>query len=103
MCGLVDELVARLEVALARVVLDELADEAALRVEDREARPDLLGEAEQVELLAELAVVAALGLLEPLEVLGERRLGLEGGAVDALELGAVLVPAPVRAGDSHAA
>ena len=45
--------------------------DAALRVEHREARADLVGEREQVELGAELAVVAPLGLLEPVQVLVE--------------------------------
>ena len=53
------------------------------------ARPgaDLVGEREEVELDTELAVVALLGLLEPVQVLGERVLALPRGAVDALELG----------------
>jgi hypothetical protein len=54
-------------------------------VEHREARADLVGEAEQVELEPELAVVALLGLLETVQVGGERLLGVPGGAVDALE------------------
>ena len=72
---------------------------AALRVEHREARADLLGEREQVELDAELAVVARLGLLEAVQVLVERLLRLPRGAVDALEHRALLVAAPVRARD----
>ena len=65
------------------------------------ARPgaDLLGEREQVELGAELAVVALLGFLEPVQVLVERLLRLPRGAVDALEHRALLVAAPVRARD----
>ena len=59
-----------------------------------------LGEHEQVELLAELAVVARAGLLEPLEVLVELVLGRERGAVDAGEHLAVGVAAPVGAGDA---
>ena len=68
-------------------------------MEHREARADLLGEREQVELDAELAVVALLGFLEPVQVLGERVLRLPRGAVDALEHRALLVAAPVRARD----
>ncbi len=95
----VDELVARLLVALARVVLHHPPDRAALRVEHREARADLVGEREQVELGAELAVVALLGLLEAVQVLLERGLRFPRGAVDALEHRALLVAPPVRAGD----
>jgi hypothetical protein len=94
-----DELVPGLLVALARVVLHQLADERALRVEHREPRADLLGEREQVELGTEAAVVTPLGLLEAVQVLLERRGRLPCGAVDALEHRAVLVAAPVRAGD----
>ncbi len=62
------------------------------------ARPgtDFVGEAEQVQLGAELAVVAALRLLDQLEVRVERLLRLPRGAVDALQAGVVLVAAPVR-------
>ena len=97
----VDELVARLHVALPRVVLHEPADGPALGVEDGQARADLLGEGEEVELGAELAVVAPLGLLQPVQVLGQRLLGLPGRAVDALQLLALLVAAPVGAGHPH--
>ena len=99
MCGRVHELVAGRLVALARVVLHDLADEAALRVQDREPGPDLLREREEVELEAELAVVALLGLLEAVQVVVERRLRLPRGAVDALEHRRLLVAAPVRARD----
>ena len=46
-------------------------------------------------------MVAPLGLLEPVQVLLERLLGLPGGAVDALELLVLLVAAPVRRGRAH--
>ena len=91
-----DVLEALLDVPLADVVLHLPLDHAALGVEDRQAGADLVGEAEQVEVAAELAVVAALGLLDPVQVLLERLLGLPGGAVDALELLVLLVAAPVR-------
>ena len=98
----VDELVARLGVALAGVVLQLLADDPALGVEHREAGADLVGEAEQVELGAEAAVVAALGLGEALQVGVLRLLRLPRRAVDALQLRVVLVAAPVgRRGAQH--
>ena len=46
-------------------------------------------------------MVAALGLLELVEVGVEVGLGGEGGGVEALQHGAVGVAAPVRAGDLH--
>ena len=64
-------------------------------MENRQARTDFVGEAEQVKLGAELAVVAPLRLLDELEMLVERLLRLPRGAVDALQAGVVLVAAPV--------
>ena len=60
-----------------------------------------LAEHEQVELAAELAVVARARLLEALEVLLEVLLREEGGAVDAGEHLAVGVAAPVGARDAR--
>jgi hypothetical protein len=58
-----------------------------------------LREREQIELPAELPVVAAFGLLQAVQVGSEVLLGGPGGAVDALELCVAFVAAPVRAGD----
>ncbi len=59
----VDELVAALLVALARVVLHHPPDGGTLRMEDGQPRADLGGEREEIELGPEAAVVPALGLL----------------------------------------
>jgi hypothetical protein len=85
--GCVDELVAAVLMALARVVLHQAADGSALRMEDGQPGTDLAREREQVELGPEPAVVAALGLLQALQMLGQRLLRLPGGAVDPLQLG----------------
>ena len=58
-----------------------------------------LGEQEQIQLLAELAMVARPRLLEPAQVLLQLLLGVEGGAVDAREHLAARITAPVGAGD----
>ncbi len=97
----VHELVAGDLVPAARVVLHDLADHAALGVEDREAGAQLVGEGEQVELGAELAVVALLGLGEEVQVRLQLVLGRPGGAVDALELRVLLAAAPVGGGRPH--
>ena len=86
---------------LAAVVLHQLADDRTLRVPHGETAAELVREAEQVELGRQLAVVALLGFLETVEVLGERGLALPCRAVDALQHRALLVAAPVRAGDLH--
>ena len=54
---------------------------------------------EEVELAAQLAVVARLRLLEPLQVRVEVGLRVEGGAVDPRQLRVPLVAAPVGAGE----
>src|SRR5690606_39408015 len=62
---------------------------------------DLVREREQVELDTELTVVALLGLGEPVEVVGQLRLGRPRGAVDPLQLLVGLVPTPVRSSTAH--
>ncbi len=59
----------------------------------------MLREMEEVELRPDAAVVAGARLLEPLEVRVEVGLRVERGAVDAGQLGVVLVAAPVGAGE----
>ena len=66
--------------------------------EDQARSGELLNR-EQVELLAQHAVVALLGFLEPVQVLIEVLLAEERGAVDALQLRILLVTQPVRAGE----
>ena len=95
------ELVAGLLVLGPGVVLHQLADQAALGVEDRQPPADLRGEMEQVELGAEPAVVARLGLLEAAQVLVEGGLGLPRRPVDALQLGPALVAPPVGGRHLH--
>ena len=94
----VDERVPGLLVPLARVVLQLAADDAALGVEHGQAGADLVGEGEQVQLGAELAVVAAGRLLEQLQVRLQRVAGRPGGAVHPLQLRVLLRSAPVRGG-----
>ena len=55
--------------------------------------------AEKIELLAEDAMVAAVGFFEALEVGVKIFLREERGAVDALELRVLLVAEPVGAGE----
>src|ERR1041385_7998318 len=69
-------------------------------MEERAARRDRM-EAEEIELLAELSVIAALGLLEQLEVALEIIFGRPRRAVDPLQHGVSLVTAPVSAGHAR--
>ena len=86
--------------AAAHIGDDRLEQRPALGVPEHDARAFLL-EVEQVELAAELAVVALLGLLELLEVGVELLLLGERGAVDAGEHRVVAVAAPIGARDLH--
>src|SRR5689334_9553067 len=80
-----DVLKAFFDVPATYVVLHLALQHPALGMEDGETRPELVGEGEQVELRAEPAMVALLGLFEHGEVRRQRVLGLPGGAVDALQ------------------
>ena len=64
----VDQRVAALQVLVAHPVFQLLADDAALGMEEDQPRPGQFLDAEQVQLLAELAMVALLGLFDLLEV-----------------------------------
>ena len=97
----VDQRVAALQILVAHPVFELLADDAALGMEEDQPGPGQFLNAEQVQLLAQLAVVALLGLFELLEVLVQVLLAEEGGAVDALQLLVVLVALPVGAGDGE--
>src|SRR3954469_14509547 len=68
-------------------------------MEHGETRPDLFGEREQVQLGTELAMVATLGLLDPLQLRTEVALVRPGGPVDPGELRVLLVAAPVGPAD----
>jgi len=79
--------------------LQFLADDRTVGRPKHEALADGVVDDEQLEVLAELAMVAEFRLLKLVEIRGEFILGREGGAVDALELLVVLVAAVVGAGD----
>src|SRR5665213_40992 len=97
----VDELVPGLEVLGAGVILHLLADHAALGVEDRKTGAELVGEAEEVEFEAELAVVTLLSLDQHREVGLQRIARFPRGAIDPLKLWIVLTPPPVRRRATH--
>ncbi len=99
--GAADALVAGGVLELLRESLDLVDHHRAARQPQRQAGAHLLVEDEDVQLGAQLAVVALLRLLELPEVALELLLGGEGDAVDALEHGAALVTPPVGARDAH--
>ena len=93
------EIAGRVEPA-AHIVFDDAIELPALGMPE-DAADRLLLHMEQVELAAEPAVVAPLGLLETEEILVELLLARPGGAVDALQLSVVRVAAPIGSGHIH--
>ena len=70
-------------------------------MEHRESRADLVREREEIELSAEMAVVALARLLEPQHVGVEVILREPRGAVHALQLLIARIAAPVHAGNAQ--
>ena len=95
----VNKRVAALQISVAHPVFELLADDAALGMEEDQPGAGEFLNAEKIELLAELAVVALLRLFELVEVLVKVFFREPGSAVDALELLVFLVAFPVGAGD----
>ena len=85
---------------LAPEVLNEKAHAGATGVPEHQTRAGLVLNGEQIEVGADSAVITALGLFLPALVFRELLWGLPGGAIDALQLGVVLVAAPVGTGNA---
>ena len=68
---------------------------------ENQARPGFVLNAEKIELRAELAMVAALGFFELVQIFVEFLLLDEAGAVNPLHLRIAFLPLPVGAGDVH--
>ena len=96
--GREDQRVAAAETLVAHPVFHDLADDAAFGMPEDQAGAGELLNAEEVELLAEQAMVALGGFFKASEVGVEIFLREEGGAVDALKLGILFVAQPVGAG-----
>ncbi len=77
------------------------ADRRALRQPEDEPAAHLLTYHEQVQVLADLAVVALSGLLQPPQVLVELSLRWPRRRVQPLQLRPVLISAPVRCGQAQ--
>ena len=99
--GRYDALVSVREMCSPAVVLDLLAEQATLGMPDRQPAPEIGWERVQIEFGAKLPVIALRRLFEAMQVLAKRLAVFPCGPVDALELGLVLVAAPVGAGRTH--
>ncbi len=101
MCGVVDEVVAALEQLVAQPAFHDGANQAALGVPENEACAGFFLNAEEVEFRAELAVIAALGFLDAMQMRVQLFLREESHRVNSLELGIAFLALPVGAGDVH--
>src|SRR5213594_562212 len=97
----VNKVVAALEQLFAQPVFDNLPNQAALGMPENQAGAGLFLNTEQVELDAELAMIAALGFLDAVQMLVQLFLREESDRVNALKLRIAFLALPVGAGDVH--
>ena len=96
-----NHLVAGPVVFAAPEVLDRHADARPARMPEGQSGADRVADAVEIELAADLAVVAALGLLDPLQQGVERLLRRRGHPVEPLQHRVLLVAAVVGSGHRH--
>ena len=96
-----DGLVAGLHLGFAQKLLEALAQGGAFGQPQGQPRSYFLRESKQLQLFAQLAVVATLGFFQALKVLGEVLGFGKGDAVEARELLVLFIAAPVSAGHVH--
>ena len=95
--GGVQQFVAPGEVGLAPELFDQQAHPGATGMPEHQASAGLIFDGEQIQIGADAAVVTALGFLDAVFVLAELLRRFKGGAVNPLQLLAVLIAAPVGA------
>ena len=94
-----DAAIAVLALFLQRQEFQLLADHHAVGHPERQAGADIGREGEELQLAAELAMVALFRFLQPVQIGVQFLLVAPGGAVDALQLRVLGVAAPIGAGD----
>ncbi len=95
----VNVLISQGSLALQNVLFEQPTHRRPLGQPQRKTSANRVAHGEQLKLSADTTVVAALGLLEAMQILVELFLRGKGGAVDALQHRVVLVAPPVGAGD----
>ena len=95
------EIVAALEQLLAQPVFHERANQSALGMPKNQAGPGFFLNAEELELRAEFAVIAALGFFEPVQIFVQLLLRVERRCVDALQLRIPFLAFPVGPRNAH--
>src|SRR5262249_847765 len=97
----VNQLIAALDKLVAQPGFDQVANEAAFGMPEDQAWTGFFLNAKEVKFAAELAMIAAFGLFEAMEVFVQLFLREECGGIDALELRVTFLAFPVGAGDVH--
>ena len=95
----VNERVPALQILVAHPIFNQFANNAALRVEENQARAGEVLDAEQVQLLTQLAMIPLLGFFELVEILFQVLFVEECRAIDALEALVVLIALPIGSRD----
>ena len=85
----------------AHIIFHLALNHATLRMNHRQAGANILREREQVKLLAQAAVIAALSLSNTVLILHQLILRGPGGTVNTLKHGVLLRTAPIRATGTH--
>ena len=89
------------QLRLLRQPLQLLDHDRAVGQPQRQPRPHVIVKNKDLQLAPQLAVVALLGFLQLVQVLVQLLLVAPGRAIDALEHGVRLIPAPIRARHAH--
>ena len=97
----VHQIVAAAQQFVAQPVFHHFADQAALGMPENQPRPGLFLNGKQVQLLPEPAMIAPLGLFQPVQIFVQLLLRVEARAVDALHLRIAFLAFPVGARDAH--
>src|SRR6204780_4927854 len=96
-----NEVVAAVGQLVAQPVFHLPANDTALGMPENQARAGFLLNAEKIKLLAQLAVIAALGFFQLVEIFVQILLFHETGAVNPLHLRIAFLAFPIRAGHVH--
>ncbi len=95
----VNEIVAALDQLIAQPVFNDIADESTLGVPENQARAGFVLNTEEIELRTKLAMVAAFGFFETMQLGVEPSLPEDCRTVDALNARVAFLTRPI--GPSH--
>src|ERR1700722_19861340 len=95
----VNQRIAARQVLISHPILDDFANAPALGMEEDQAWSGELLDTEQIQLLAQLAMIALLSFLQALQISVLIFLVEERRAIDALQARLMLIALPVSARD----